>query len=874
MRICRVALALSLLSYVVEAQQKLPMETLDCFSDYVSHTACTWNESRDARNFVKMKLLHSDIYQNNLTQMTCHSKEEDSQIHWSCRKNQTIFNVWLNNIFIFKPDQELKVQVNVSLFDNVQPPTPQVRDVVVTEDGDYLLAWEAGGGTNKRHWLDGALDFEVTYKRRWELWEDSTSILVPNTSRCLFLHDYLMPGSPYVARVRSKPRQGSGLVGHYSKWSHEVYWETPKTWKDDAEAQPKNLRCLFNGIDQLNCSWEVRQEVTSSVSFTLFYKASPETGEKECSPVLQMELPSTRYVLQSCLINVTNPKRISQYLVTVQPKEEEKVMEAAKHIKAGPPFKLSVSTQDNQEYSLKWEVRNSTLRIPETYQISYWKTGKPSEDHLGNSDDTWFTFPSELLEQDTSYTAKVQAKVHGYSYDGPWSEWSKEIDWTTHRVVPPWSIILIAAVSVIVMMAGMCFCHSYLLRKSKNWKEAIPHPPKTLLLPNLFPRLELLNGSEDSSSQSSREEVNSCTLESQRLVSHPEHLEASSSGKTTPHSTAFQHVKGRELPVANAGQFLDQPDKPLCSRKARKFDFDGPYLLFPPESSSPENQKDLEVASLEKKETPVAPQFVGLPHCSSFQQLLPVGKEEEPPASPVLVREQEKQQLLQRQESRVASDRLEKEANEGLRSQRLTSTKNHGQNESLDYIATEDVSLSKERDFLLPSPLLTSKDGSLLCSGMATAASQFTPTRDDISSSQLDQKKEAGPVHPANAPVVSQDSFSDYVTSMPQTPRSVPKEGLPFSPDEPKHKGFLLFQPGGNSSPVLLSQIGEYCFFPGSKTMAEASKSQAGSVHQQLSEVIQKGTKPLCEDKHFGNKLQTTPALCQDLRVGMPHGHT
>uniref|UniRef100_A0A670IU45 Cytokine receptor common subunit beta N-terminal domain-containing protein n=1 Tax=Podarcis muralis TaxID=64176 RepID=A0A670IU45_PODMU len=43
--------------------EKLPMETLDCFSDYVSHTACTWNESRDARNFVKMKLLHSDIYQ-------------------------------------------------------------------------------------------------------------------------------------------------------------------------------------------------------------------------------------------------------------------------------------------------------------------------------------------------------------------------------------------------------------------------------------------------------------------------------------------------------------------------------------------------------------------------------------------------------------------------------------------------------------------------------------------------------------------------------------------------------------------------------------------------------------------------------------------
>lgn len=43
------------------------------------------------------------------------------------------------------------------------------------------------------------------------------------------------------------------------------------------KAQPQNLQCLFDGGAVLNCSWEVRSWVTSSVTFTLFYKSSPNT---------------------------------------------------------------------------------------------------------------------------------------------------------------------------------------------------------------------------------------------------------------------------------------------------------------------------------------------------------------------------------------------------------------------------------------------------------------------------------------------------------------------------------------------------------------------------------------------------------------------
>ena len=41
------------------------------------------------------------------------------------------------------------------------------------------------------------------------------------------------------------------------------------------EAQPQNLQCFFDGATLLTCTWEVRSEVTHSVSFTLFYKTGP-----------------------------------------------------------------------------------------------------------------------------------------------------------------------------------------------------------------------------------------------------------------------------------------------------------------------------------------------------------------------------------------------------------------------------------------------------------------------------------------------------------------------------------------------------------------------------------------------------------------------
>lgn len=175
-----------------------------------------------------------------------------------------------------------------------------------------------------------------------------------------------MPSSTYVARVRTRLGPGSGLSGRPSQWSPEVLWDSPAGDK----ALPQNLQCFFDGDTVLSCSWEVRSEVTSSISFALFYKSSPHAeGEQECSPVL-MEKASGPYVRQRCHIPVPDPWNHSLYTISVRPKEEEKLIKSSDNIQLAPPT-LNV-TKGRDGYSLSWEVQAMLFtHIKHTFQVQY-----------------------------------------------------------------------------------------------------------------------------------------------------------------------------------------------------------------------------------------------------------------------------------------------------------------------------------------------------------------------------------------------------------------------------------------------------------------------------------------------------------------------
>lgn len=65
------------------------------------------------------------------------------------------------------------------IFSLVQLLPPERLNVTATEECDFLLDWKAGGGTNRNHLLESLpLDFEISYKRTWELWEVSIAIII------------------------------------------------------------------------------------------------------------------------------------------------------------------------------------------------------------------------------------------------------------------------------------------------------------------------------------------------------------------------------------------------------------------------------------------------------------------------------------------------------------------------------------------------------------------------------------------------------------------------------------------------------------------------------------------------------------------------
>ncbi|KFR01810.1 Cytokine receptor common subunit beta, partial [Opisthocomus hoazin] len=347
--------------------ESIPMQTLQCYNDYTSLTTCMWMECSEAHQFVNVTLNFSNSCENN-KEITCRSHKAENHadcqnftMHWVCH-----IHGYDQENYNFKFDLTLQAELNVYLFQNVQTLPPQNLSVSLMTSGDFLLTWKAADGSQG---LGSALEYEVTYKRVWESWEKAASLLLFNTTRCHLSHENFVPGSSYIARVRARPGQDSGFSGQFSEWSMEVSWETT-----EGDLQPRNLRCLFNGADRLTCSWEVKKAIITSVLFGLFFRSTPASVEKECSPVHEKALPHIPYVVQSCEIPVSNSSSQSQYHVSVRAKMEEKLIDARKNIKVLPPENVSVTVTENQEYELKWT--KYTLRygfIKQRYQVEYWR---------------------------------------------------------------------------------------------------------------------------------------------------------------------------------------------------------------------------------------------------------------------------------------------------------------------------------------------------------------------------------------------------------------------------------------------------------------------------------------------------------------------
>lgn len=324
--------------------------------------------------------------------------------------------------------------------------------------------------------------------------------------------------------------------------------------------------------------------------------------------------------------------------------------------------------------------------------------------------------------------------------------------------------------------------------------------------------------------------------------------------KKTPQSLWSQNTKKTDLlNKANAVQICTNPNTQM-------FDFNGPYIYSSADPFAHTVQQDLKVTPPELKDTPVSLRCIGLQPSSSLQQQ-PGGEKENTLLSDSNVHQQVEEKLLFPTGQEASSGQLKKEKTAGC----LSISNSHCQNLPLDYIATVDLSMSKEKGCLLPLPVLVSEERMLPCANTATVAAHVPKTNENLSELCQKTSKPTPPVMDqgiSDLSGISQEESSDYLMSFSATSGSVPKDGLAFTMEESK-QDILIFNVGGRS-PVFLYQEGEYCFFPGSKNK-EDCKGQEAPVGHQPPECFPKVTKYPLETKFADSKLQVISQVCQDM---------
>ncbi|XP_005016046.4 cytokine receptor common subunit beta [Anas platyrhynchos] len=865
------------------------MKSLSCDNDYSSHMTCKWKEHKEAHDLLRITLYQNDGIQNE-NKMPCVRDPEralpetsDPYIFWVCRKNIEYFGIGINHIYSFKHNKTLETQLNVHLFQNVQPLPPQNLEVQESS-GDFFLTWTAAEGSQ---WLGNALEYEVTYKRDWESWEKDALRLLSNTTRCHLSH--LMMGSRYVARVRARVQQAKGFSGTFSEWSTDVSWETPE---GQEPIQPRNLRCLFNGVN-LTCSWEVKKVITTSVIFGLFFRATPASAEEECSPVYEKTFPHIPYVVQSCAIPVSNISSQSRYHVSVRTKTEEKVIEAYKNIKVLPPTNVSVKATEDQEYELRWKKHTFQYNfIKQKYQVQYWKHNQYNETLQTldiSNDEPPFIFTLQMLSPSTKYRGKMRAMVNSADYQSSWSEWSEEFSWETANVMSPVLLPVMLPVLIITLLIIASFSYKYFLRQKKLWEEKIPNPSKSLLIQSYLEKVNLGNWVANSQLDfkynlaEKMDQPSFLQVVDRQMKTSAESPEGQA-GKTEVSPTALDvqnqyhalnvterapvvclsRTAGRSFPVSRR----NSADARTASQTAvTSFAFNGPYLYSPVMSSQPEIHRPLDVTlnPVGNQEKSVSLQYVTLPNevCSQAPR-----RQEQPGAGPQQPFQlPDQKETMQHLNDKKEVSPLPPASGQGtnVKPEEKKAPKALGCATSLqqcpsEYIATDSLLLPSASDST-HLPLATA--GKLPCDPQEPqlpsdrSCHEFAPGKSGV---MVPVSGQAPVFFPESHP----NAFGDYlvVPSGPHGPSEPIKISLPVLqkgstlPNElPLSEGNLVVLNPDSTEPVFLCQVGDYCFHS-LKSSEKVNMSQEDPQVKKTDEARTAPGKPLSGDESNTGKKE------------------
>ncbi|CAB1341481.1 unnamed protein product [Coregonus sp. 'balchen'] len=441
----------------------------------------------------------------------------------------------------------------------VRPPVHLSQQAV--ERGVRLLSWESPYPPSSL--LTPTLNYQVNYRRSNQ-------------------DDWTVPGCQYEAKVRAR-----GKMGLWSEWSPLVTWLT--------EEGPSNAQCVLDEENVVTCSWEVKRDLAQFLTFDLAQKCCVNT---------MVSAPSRGPMLKySCSFTVQNSEQLEVELI---PTRNTKEFQTHKHIRPNHPLNVQIEEIDGN-WILKWNPPKSNVEL--TYQVHYWSNETQEDTRFLNvsQGSSSLSILGGSLRPSECYLVKVRALVvpgRGDTYEGPPSEWTDPVEWTSQPA--SWSattflyvlISVLVAIVFITLYVTIPACH----RRVVLWEVSVPSPLKSKVLREVIKKSpdRLLFPESERSEQTYICSVQ--TLESREDINNPLWLTPDVKANGLFHSITKDGWKKYD-PNSSSLHLLSVDRSGPPALDSSGFSFSGPYILCGDSSPAPSEFLSLEPPCVESDNT-------------------------------------------------------------------------------------------------------------------------------------------------------------------------------------------------------------------------------------------------------------------------------
>ncbi|KAM7100097.1 thrombopoietin receptor isoform 1-T1 [Molossus nigricans] len=257
----------------------------------------------------------------------------------------------------------------------------------------------------------------------------------------------LQPGKSYWLQLRSQP-DGVSLHGSWGPWSHPATVDLP------GDAVEIGLQCFTLDLKNVTCQWQ-QQDHASSQGF--FYHSRPWCCPRARDPVWKKCEEEKNPGLQLSQFSRCHFKSRNDGVIHIL--VEVTTAQGAFHSYLGSPFwihqavliptpNLHWREVSSGQLELEWQHPSSWAAQETCYQLRYTGEGhqdwKVLEPPLGAQRETLELRPR------SRYRLQLRARLHGPTYQGPWTAWSDPI-----RVETASETAWITLVTALLLVLGL-----------------------------------------------------------------------------------------------------------------------------------------------------------------------------------------------------------------------------------------------------------------------------------------------------------------------------------------------------------------------------------------------------------------------------------